>query len=88
MELLLVKRPYWGHKMAGHQVTQHTADMVTHISAGATVAGGAAFFSMQWWNENSAGVVAICAVIGALISITSFILGRIAKRRADKVKKE
>lgn len=55
------------------QKVDHIANSVTQ--AGAAVAAApavATVFSMQWWNENSAGVVALCALAGAIISFTSF----------------
>ena len=77
----LARKHYWGRRF---MPTEETANVVTHVSAGVTVTGGAAFFSMQWWNENSAGIVAICAVLGLLISLISFVLGRIARYRTMK----
>jgi hypothetical protein len=73
-----VKKLYWGRNVS------KTADVVTHVSAGATVAGSAAFFSMEWWNHNSAGIIAICAVFGALISLISFIVARYKDAKAKK----
>lgn len=42
------------------------------------------FFTMQWWNENSAGIVAICAAIGAVVSIISFLFGQWHRRQHRK----
>lgn len=55
-------------------------DRVDQVANGVTQAGAAVatapavatIFSMQWWNENSAGVVALCALAGAVISLASF----------------
>ena len=46
-------------------------DQAAHIATqgGAAVAGmGYATFSMGWWNENSAGIVAMAATFGAACS--------------------
>lgn len=60
---------------------QDKIEQVSNLAtkAGATIAvtpGAAKLLSMEWWNENSAGVVAICAVIGATISILGFIVNQ------------
>ena len=47
---------------------EHAAHVVTQ--AGAVVAGSSfATFSMGWWNTNSAGIVAMAAVFGAICSL-------------------
>lgn len=55
---------------------EHIADLVTKVGAGIAVAPGAAsILSIEWWNENSAGIVAMCAAVGAGISVASFLFG-------------
>lgn len=53
----------------------NVATHVTQVSAAVAVTPAvASIFSIQWWNYNSAGVVAICAAIGAMVSVISFLL--------------
>ena len=47
---------------------------------GASIAVGS-FFSMHWWNENSAGILAICGAIGVLISMAGFIVNYFHKKK-------
>lgn len=52
-----------------HDKVEQIATTAQH--AGTAIAVGS-FFSMNWWNENSAGIIAICAVIGAVVSVVGF----------------
>lgn len=55
------------------KIVDDVANATTQIGAAvATAPAVATVFSMQWWNENSAGVVALCAFAGAIISFSSF----------------
>lgn len=53
------------------------SNMVTQTGASVAVMS---FFSMQWWNENSAGILAICGAIGAVFSVAGFVVNFIHKR--------
>jgi hypothetical protein len=64
---------------------ERASDMTTKL--GATVAATpwvCEVCNIAWWNENSAGVMAICAAIGAVISIAGFIVGRFSSNSASK----
>lgn len=64
------------------------SDKIGQISSAVTQTGAGvavmSFFSMQWWNENSAGILAICGAIGAVFSVAGFIVNLIHKRRIQE----
>ena len=56
-------------------------DRISSITtkAGAVVAttpGLCKICGIEWWNENSAGVVALCAVVGAIVTVLSYVGGQ------------
>lgn len=61
-------------------------DTITHVAsqAGAAVAV-TPFLTLSWWNENSAGIVAICAVVGAAVSVVSFIINQWHKGNVQRM---
>ena len=54
------------------------ATTMTHTGAGVALGS---FFSLDWWNANSAGILAICGAVGAFVSVLGFVLGQVHKRR-------
>jgi len=66
---------------------EHTANIVSKAGAAVAITPCAAsFFSMEWWNENSAGIVAICAAIGATVSVLGFAIGQYRRHKASHTK--
>lgn len=57
---------------------ERLTDAGTHAGAAITIGS---FFTWDFWNENSAAIVAIAAAGGLLLSTASFVIGLIHKKR-------
>ena len=64
---------------------ESAANIVTHAGAGVAVGS---FFTLSFWNENSAAIVAMAAVGGFALSLVSFIFSRVhaSKRRERELR--
>jgi len=66
---------------------EQVSTTVSKISATIAVTPGvASIFSLQFWNENSSGIVAMCALVGALVTVATFCLSQWRIRQKSKIK--
>ena len=65
---------------------EQVSTTVSKISATIAVTPGvASVFSLQFWNDNSSGIVAMCALVGAIITVATFCLSQWRIRKKSKM---
>lgn len=71
-----------------HPMTPKIEQAAQAVMHGGAVVSVSSMFTLPWWNENSAGIVAMAAVLGALSSIVGLIVSLYLKYRNNRDTRE